>query len=102
MDTRAVFDFVVSFTNGGSLRGEGFRLDLPRPDTSEKEIGALVNAGRLKLEAFSPTTQVDNSSLLFWEEEQDLERSGPRGDGTDGLKVRQTFSLDQLSFAVPA
>jgi kynurenine formamidase len=44
MDTRAVFDFVVSFTNGGSLRGEGFRLDLPRPDTSEKEIGALLVA----------------------------------------------------------
>src|SRR5215813_2731086 len=42
MDTRAVFDFVVTFTNGGSLRGEGFRLDLPRPDASEDEIAALL------------------------------------------------------------
>jgi arylformamidase len=44
MDTRAVFDFVVSFTNGGSLRGEGFRLDLPRPDAPEREIAALLVA----------------------------------------------------------
>lgn len=44
MDTRAVFDFVVSFTNGGSLRGEGFRLDLPRPDATEAEIPALLVA----------------------------------------------------------
>jgi kynurenine formamidase len=42
MDTRAVFDFVVTFTNGGSLRGEGFRLDLPRADTTEDEIAALL------------------------------------------------------------
>jgi kynurenine formamidase len=44
MDTRAVFDFVVSFTNGGSLRGESFRLDLPRPNVSDEEIGALLVA----------------------------------------------------------
>jgi len=44
MDTRAAFDFVVTFTNGGSLRGEGFRLDLPRADLPEQEIGALLVA----------------------------------------------------------
>ncbi len=44
MDTRAIFDFVVTFTNGGHLRGEGFRLDLPRPDASDEEIGALLVA----------------------------------------------------------
>jgi len=44
MDTRALFDFVVTFTNGGSLRGEGFRLDLPRADVSDEEIGALLVA----------------------------------------------------------
>ncbi len=42
MDTRAVFDFTITFTNGGSLRGEGFRLDLPRVDTPEAEIGQLL------------------------------------------------------------
>jgi len=44
MDTRAVFDFVVSFTNGGSLRGERFRLDLPRPEATEPEIVAVLVA----------------------------------------------------------
>jgi kynurenine formamidase len=42
MDTRAVFDFVITFSNGGGLRGEGFRLDLPRPDLPESEIAALL------------------------------------------------------------
>lgn len=44
MDTRAVFDFVITFSNGGGLRGEGFRLDLPRPDAREEEIAALLVA----------------------------------------------------------
>ena len=44
MDTRAVFDFVITFSNGGGLRGEGFRLDLPRPDAPEEEIAALMVA----------------------------------------------------------
>ncbi|HZW90735.1 MAG TPA: cyclase family protein, partial [Myxococcaceae bacterium] len=44
MDTRAVFDFVVTFSNGGSLRGEGFRLDLPRADAPDPEIAALLVA----------------------------------------------------------
>jgi kynurenine formamidase len=44
MDTRAAFDFVITFSNGGGLRGEGFRLDLPRPDLPESEIAALLVA----------------------------------------------------------
>jgi kynurenine formamidase len=44
MDTRAVFDFVITFSNGGSLRGESFRLDLPRADAAEQEIAALLVA----------------------------------------------------------
>lgn len=39
---RAAFDFHVSFTNGGSLDGAGFRLDVPRADLSEHELGLLL------------------------------------------------------------
>ncbi|MBO9626185.1 MAG: cyclase family protein [Microbacterium sp.] len=39
---RAHFDFALTFANGGGMQGEGFRLDLPRPDLSEGEIGALL------------------------------------------------------------
>lgn len=39
---RAHFDFSISFANGGGMSGEGFRLDLPRPDLSAEEIGVLL------------------------------------------------------------
>jgi kynurenine formamidase len=39
---RAHFDFSISFANGGRLHGEGFRLDVPRPDLGADEIGILL------------------------------------------------------------
>ena len=39
---RAHFDFSISFANGGGIDGQGFRLDLPRPDMTEAEIGRLL------------------------------------------------------------
>ena len=53
---RAVFDAVVEFANGGDLRANGFRLDLPNGNPDPLEIGrlfvqhlglALVSAVRL-------------------------------------------------------
>lgn len=41
---RAHFDFTISFANGGGIRGDGFRLDLPREQVTEPEIGALLVA----------------------------------------------------------
>jgi arylformamidase len=38
---RAEFDATVVFSNGGSLRAEGFRIDVPGRDTSEKEVAEL-------------------------------------------------------------
>jgi arylformamidase len=42
LEHRAVFDFVLSFTNGGSLQGEGFHLDVPRPGMKESELAPLL------------------------------------------------------------
>jgi arylformamidase len=39
---RAHFDAEIDFVNGGSLRAEGFRLDLPSADLGEAEIGELL------------------------------------------------------------
>jgi len=39
---RAHFDFTISFANGGGMSGEGFRLDLPRADIGESELGRLL------------------------------------------------------------
>ncbi|MCU1527359.1 MAG: cyclase [Frondihabitans sp.] len=41
-DYRAHFDFDISFANGGGIRGEGFRLDVPRVDTDEAVVSALL------------------------------------------------------------
>jgi arylformamidase len=45
-DYRAHFDFEISFANGGGLRGEGFRLDLPSDhgDDNVYVIGLLLIA----------------------------------------------------------
>ena len=38
MQKRVKFDFEISFTNGGSIKGEGFRLDISGDDISDKEL----------------------------------------------------------------
>jgi arylformamidase len=44
VEHRAVFDFVVTFTNEGRIDGQGFRLDVPRPGLSAAEVGQLLVA----------------------------------------------------------
>ena len=39
---RAHFDFSISFANGGAISGEGFRLDLPRAEMTDAEVGTLL------------------------------------------------------------
>ncbi|WP_375387697.1 cyclase family protein [uncultured Amnibacterium sp.] len=41
-DHRAHFDFTIAFADGGELRGDGFRLDLPSSAADESTIGRLL------------------------------------------------------------
>ena len=41
-DYRAVFDFRITFTNGGDITGSGFRLDVPGSDLDRSEVGLLL------------------------------------------------------------
>jgi kynurenine formamidase len=41
---RAEFDAAVTFSNGGGLQAQGFRVDVPHPDITRAEIGALFIA----------------------------------------------------------
>jgi len=41
---RAQFDAVVTFSNGGGLRADGFRVDVPGPDVTEQEVAGLFIA----------------------------------------------------------
>jgi kynurenine formamidase len=38
MQKRVQFDFDIYFTNGGNIKGEGFRLDIPGDDITDKEL----------------------------------------------------------------
>ena len=42
MDKRVQFDFEITFTNGGGLQGQGFRLDLVGDDISDHELANYV------------------------------------------------------------
>jgi kynurenine formamidase len=41
-DHRAVFDFRITFTNGGEISGRDFRLDVPGPDVDAAAAGLLL------------------------------------------------------------
>ena len=38
---RAQFNAVVTFSNGGGLRADGFRVDVPGPDVTEQDVAIL-------------------------------------------------------------
>jgi hypothetical protein len=42
MEKRVVFDFKISFLNGGSLKGEDFRLDIPGDEISDNELANYI------------------------------------------------------------
>jgi len=44
MDKRVKFDFEIYFTNGGSIKGEDFRLDISGNDISDKELADYIVA----------------------------------------------------------
>jgi kynurenine formamidase len=39
---RAVFDFRITFTNGGEITGRDFRLDVPSPEADRSAVGLLL------------------------------------------------------------
>ena len=41
-EQRAVFDFRITFTNGGEITGRDFRLDVPGPDVGRPDVGLLL------------------------------------------------------------
>ena len=56
MDKRVKFDFEIYFTNGGSIRGEDFRLDISRDAISDQELSdhivtdlQLLMVGQVKI-----------------------------------------------------
>lgn len=44
MDKRVKFDFEIHFTNGGSIKGEDFRLDISGNTISDEELADYIVA----------------------------------------------------------
>jgi arylformamidase len=73
VEYRAEFDAVVTFTNGGGLQTQGFRVDVPHPDVTEAELGALfVRSLRLLL-----VDRVDLTGIRIFAEPHQGTPGGP-------------------------
>jgi arylformamidase len=70
---RAQFDASVTFSNGGGLRAEGFRVDVPGPDVTEREVAGLFAASLNLL----MVDAVDLSNLSVFPEQHKGTRGGP-------------------------
>lgn len=70
---RAVFDAEVAFTNGGGIKAEGFRVDVPTGRVTEDEVGTLWLASMGLLMAGDPLV----SNLRIVSEPHKGTRGGP-------------------------
>ena len=77
---RAELDAEVTFSNGGRLTAERFRVDLPGPGSTEREIGELfvTSLGLLM------TERVDLSRVRVFPEPHKGTRGGPSGTSPSG------------------
>jgi arylformamidase len=72
---RAQFDADVRFSNGGGLRADGFRVDVPGPDVTEQDVAALFIASLSLL--MVDTVELRNLSVFA------EPHKGPRGGPSD-------------------
>ena len=94
---RAHFDADIAFANGGGLRAEAFRLDLPSPDLTEAQIGELL----VRHLGLALVGSVELSNLEIVEEAH----KGSRGVGAEasaGLPNTQRGRLVDLSHVISA
>ena len=63
MDKRVKFDFEIYFTNGGSIKGEDFRLDISGDTISDKELADYIVADLRLL--MVGETKILNKEILY-------------------------------------
>ena len=96
---RAELDAEVTFSNGGRLTAEGFRVDLPGPDATEREIGELFVAclGLLMTES------VDLSRVRVFPEPHKGARGRPSGTSRSaGSAGERKWHVVELSHVIEA
>ena len=96
---RAELDAEVSFSNGGKLATEGFRIDLPGPDLGEDEIAELF----LTCLGLLMAERVELRRTRIFAEAHKGTRGGPSDPGQESRKVAETaFRLVELSHVITA
>ncbi|MGA3217998.1 MAG: cyclase family protein [Acidimicrobiales bacterium] len=96
---RAELDAEVTFSNGGRLSAEGFRVDLPGPGTTEREIGELFVASLGLL----MTERVHLARVRVFPEAHKGTRNGPGGTSRSaGLEEERQWRLVELSHLIEA
>ena len=95
---RAEFDANVVFSNGGGLRAEAFRLDVPGPETTAEQVAALFVASMNLL----MVERVDLANLRLFAEPHKGTHRGP-SDFTDASDaVGAGRRLVELSHVISA
>jgi len=96
---RAELDAEVTFSNGGRLTAEGFRVDLPGPGTAEREIGELFVASLGLL----MTERIELAAVRVFAEPHKGTRGGPSDTSrSPGLEEEQQWRLVELSHVIEA
>ncbi len=100
---RAELDFEITFSNGGGLRGEGFRIDIPGPGLTEDELGAALIADLGLLMADRVTIR---SHRIFSERHKRAAPAAPAAGtpGTPGTALRRadlSHPIEQGMITVP-
>ena len=97
---RAQFDAVVTFSNGGGLRVDGFRVDVPGPDVTEQDVASLFIASLNLLMVESAELR----NLSVFAEPHKGTRGGPSdrtaGSGSRAVDVGALAALDVAGRAV--
>ncbi|MFL6130271.1 MAG: cyclase family protein [Mycobacteriales bacterium] len=94
-DHRAEFDARVTFSNGGGLSAQGFRVDIPGPETTEREVADLFVAALGLL----MTERVEVSGLRVVEEPHKGTRGGP---DDAGRRPARTWRYVELNHVISA
>ena len=91
---RAEFDAVVEFANGGGLRADGFRVDVPGSDVTDEHVAALFTASLGLL----MTERVALDRLRVFPEPHKGTRGGP--SDRDGGRPDEAGRLVELSHVI--
>jgi len=95
---RARFDASVTFSNGGALNVESFRVDVPGPDTGETEVATLfvTSLGLLMVD------QVTVRGLRVYAEAHKGTRGGPSDAGLEPTPSESARRWVELSHVITA